>query len=399
MFNKEIENIRMSPIVTISEEIRKIAPSFKEKIGLDFIRFQRGEIDFMTPKYIRDAAKKALDDGYTKYPKSGGEPDLKDAILGKLGRFNNAFNLTRNNIVTTYGGQEALELSFQLFKGKKAAGFGPTWSVVLENFVPFADIDFTEIPLNDDFSVNFELLEKIAKEISFFYLNTPQNPTGKLFTEDEVTQIVEICKKNNVFVISDEAYEKITFEGKKHFSPTSLEYDNIISTFTFSKSYSMTGWRLGYLVTRNETITKLLTMANYTQTAGVTTFMQYAGAEAYNNIKAEKDAVSNMIVEFEKRRDILYNGFKSIDGIELTKPDGAFYLFPNFTNFIPQNLSGDERNKYIYNKLLDVGVATVYGSCFGSCFNDNLRFSFSATPIEAIDEGMERMKEFFKKLA
>jgi len=399
MFNKQIENIRMSPIVTISEEIRRIAPIFKEKTGLDFIRFQRGEIDFPTPEYIRNAAKKALDDGFTKYPKSGGEPDLKDAILGKLERFNGAHNLTRDNIVTTYGGQEALELSFQLFKGKKAAGFGPTWSVVLENFIPFADIDFKEIALNDDFSVNFEILEEVAKEITFFYLNTPQNPTGKLFTEEEVTKIVEICKRNDVYIISDEAYEKITFEGKKHFSPTSLEYDKIISTFTFSKSYSMTGWRLGYLVTRNETITKLLTMANYTQTAGVTTFMQYAGKEAYNNIEAEEKAVSNMIVEFEKRRNLLYDGFKAIDGVEVTKPDGAFYLFPNFTNFIPKDLTGDERNKYIYNKLLDIGIATVYGSCFGSCFNDNLRFSFSTTPIEAIEEGMERMQKLFRELA
>ena len=319
-FNPEIENIRMSPIVTISEEVRKKSLIFKEKTGKEFILFQRGEIDFPTPEYIRNAAKKALDNGFTKYPKSGGENALKEAILRKLEKFNKAKNLNVDNIVCTYGGQEALELSFKLFNGKKGAGFAPTWSVILENFIPFSNINFTEIPLRNDFSVDFDAIEKVAKNISFFYLNTPQNPTGKLFTEEEVTKIVEICFKNNVFVISDEAYEKITFEGKKHFSPTSLEYDNIISTFTFSKSYSMTGWRLGYLVTRNKRIPKLLTMGNYTQTAGVTTFIQYAGKEAFDNVKAEEIAVTKMVNEFENRRNLLYEGFKSIDGIYVTKP-------------------------------------------------------------------------------
>jgi len=397
-FNASLENIRMSPIVTISEAIRKKAPIFKEETGKDFIRFQRGEIDFPTPEYIRNAAKKALDDGFTKYPKSGGELIFKDAILGKLERFNKATGLTRENIVTTYGGQEALELSFKLFEGKKGAGFAPTWSVVLENFIPYSNIDFTEIPLRNDFSVDFDAIEEVAKTISFFYLNTPQNPTGKLFTREEVTRIVEICKKNDVFLISDEAYEKITFEGKKHFSPTSLEYDNIISTFTFSKSYSMTGWRLGYLVTRNDRIPRLLTMGNYTQTAGVTTFMQYAGKEALDNIEAEELAVSNMVSEFEKRRNLLYEGFKSIDGVELTKPDGAFYLFPNFSSFIPASIQGSERNTYIYNRLLEIGVAAVYGSCFGHHFADNIRFSFSTTPLPTIEDGIQRMREMFNQL-
>lgn len=397
-FNPEIENIRMSPIVTISEEVRKKSPIFKEKTGKEFILFQRGEIDFPTPEYIRNAAKKALDDGFTKYPKSGGENALKEAILRKLEKFNKAKNLNVDNIVCTYGGQEALELSFKLFNGKKGAGFAPTWSVILENFIPFSNINFTEIPLRNDFSVDFDAIEKVAKNISFFYLNTPQNPTGKLFTEEEVTKIVEICFKNNVFVISDEAYEKITFEGKKHFSPTSLEYDNIISTFTFSKTYSMTGWRLGYLVTRNKRIPKLLTMGNYTQTAGVTTFIQYAGKEALDNVKAEEIAVTKMVNEFENRRNLLYDGFKSIDGIYITKPDGAFYLFPNFSNFIPNNIKDGERNTYIYNKLLEIGIASVYGACFGHHFNDNIRFSFSTTPSNLIKEGIVRMKNLFENL-
>ena len=138
-FDPSLLNIRMSPIVSISEEVRKLSPQFTKETGKQFVLFQRGELDFKTPQYIRDAAKKALDDGFTKYPKSGGEDVFKDAIIAKLRDFNNVDGLTRDNVVCTYGGQEALELAFKLFTGKKGAGFAPCWSCVLENMVPYCN--------------------------------------------------------------------------------------------------------------------------------------------------------------------------------------------------------------------------------------------------------------------
>jgi len=386
----------MSPIVMISEEVRIKGVEFKEKTGKSIIPFQRGEIDFATPEYIRNAAKKAIDGGFTKYPKSGGEKRFKEAVINKLKRYNKVEGLDEDNVVATYGGQEALELTFQLFHGKKVAGFAPAWSCVLENFVPYADVDFIEVPLEKDFSVDFDRLEEVLKEVALFYLNTPQNPTGKLFSKDEVTKIAQLCLKHDVFLLSDEAYERIVFDGKSHFSPLSLEYDNIISAFTLSKTYSMTGWRLGYLVTRNKEIARLMRLGNYTQTAGVTTFLQYAAAEALDNAEEDEKAVGAMVAEFSKRRDALYEGFKQIPGINFDKPDGAFYLFPNFSEHIPAGLTGVERNTYIYKKLLEEGVAAVYGSCFGSHFVDNVRFSFSGVTIEQINEGVERMKKIFK---
>ncbi|MFA5803013.1 MAG: aminotransferase class I/II-fold pyridoxal phosphate-dependent enzyme [Melioribacteraceae bacterium] len=396
-FSENLLNVRMSPIVSISEEVRKRAPEFKAVTGSDFVLFQRGEIDFQTPLFIKEAAKKALDNGFTKYPKSGGEDVFKEAIIYKLNYFNNATGIDNENIVCTYGGQEALELSFKLFEGKKGVGFAPCWSCVLENFVPYCAINFHQVPLESDFSIDFDRLDKELEGASFFYLNTPQNPTGKLFTKEEVTRIAELCLKHGAFLISDESYEAIVFDGAKHFSPTSLEYDNIVSTFTLSKTYAMTGWRLGYLVSRNKQIPKLLKLGNYTQTAGVTTFLQHAAAEALRNKAESEKAIANMVAEFQKRRDVLFDGLTKINGLKVTKPSGGFYFFPNFSVFIPENLGAEERKLYIYNLLLKEGVASVYGSCFGNYFIDNVRFSFSTTPVKAIVEGLERMKKIFLK--
>lgn len=396
-FSENLLNVRMSPIVSISEEVRKRAPEFKAITGKDFVLFQRGEIDFQTPLFIKEAAKKALDNGFTKYPKSGGEDVFKEAIVYKLNYFNNATGIDNENIVCTYGGQEALELSFKLFEGKKGVGFAPCWSCVLENFVPFCATNFHQVPLESDFSINFDRLDKELEGAAFFYLNTPQNPTGKLFTKEEVMRIAGLCLKHGAFLISDEAYEAIVFDDAKHFSPISLEYDNIISTFTLSKTYAMTGWRLGYLVSRNKQISKLLKLGNYTQTAGVTTFLQHAAAEALRNKAESEKAIANMVTEFQKRRDVFFDGLTKITGLRISKPSGGFYFFPDFSSFIPENLSAEERKLYIYNLLLKEGVASVYGSCFGNYFINSVRFSFSTTPIGAIEDGLERMKKIFVK--
>ena len=391
--NKRMLNVRLSPIVAISEEVRKRSPQFTQETGKPFILFQRGEIDYPTPQFIIDAAKRALDAGHTKYPKSGGEDVLKDAILKKLRDYNKLDGLTRDNIVCTYGGQEALELAFMLFAGKRGAGFAPCWSCVLENFVPYTGVDFVEVPLEHDFSVNVERLEAVLKDVSFFYLNSPHNPTGKLFSEEEVRTIVDLCTRHNVYVISDEAYEKIIYEGRKFFSPTSLAQENILGAFTFSKSFSMTGWRLGYLVACDKQIAKLIRLGDYTQTAGVVTFLQHAGREALENTDAANSALSVMRTDYEHRRDALFSGLTSIPGIEVTKPQGGFYMFPDFSKHIPGGLDKERRSRYIYEKLMDSGVATVYGSCFGHHFTDNIRLSFSTTPLPAIEEGVSRIRD------
>lgn len=385
-----MENVSLSPIVAISEEVNKKA----SETGKEFILFQRGEIGFSTPQYIVDAMYGALNQGLTKYPISGGHIKLKNAILQKLSYFNNVKGLELENIVVTHGGQEGLQLAFKLFEGKKAIGFAPVWSCVLENMVPYSRVDFHQIPLADDFSVNYNLLEEEIKDAAFLYLNSPHNPTGKIFNRNEIENIVGICRKYGTYIISDEAYERITFEGKNHFSPLQLNYENIIAVYTFSKTYAMTGWRLGYAVTRNKTITNLLKLGDYTQTAGVSTFTQFAGAEAIMNSEKEKESIEFFMNEFSVRRNVLYDGLKSIEGIKLpNKPEGAFYVFPDFSEFVPKSTNENESRLYVFNKLMDAGVATVYGSCFGKYFQNNLRFSYSTTNLNQIEEGISRIKK------
>ena len=389
-----MENISLSPIVAISEEVNKKSL----ETGKEFILFQRGEIGFSTPKYIVDALVEALKQGLTKYPVSGGHIKLKKAIIEKLTNYNNVNGLDPDNIVVVHGGQEGLQLVFKLFEGQKAVGFAPVWSCVLENMIPYARTDFKQIPLEEDFSINFELLEREVKDAAFLYLNSPHNPTGKIFSKDEVVKIVEMCRKYGVYILSDEAYERITFDGKSHFSPMQLDYENIISVYTFSKTYAMTGWRLGYLVSRNKKLTNIIKLADYTQTAGVPTYTQFAGAEALSNSAMEKASVDNFMTEFSLRRDALYEGLKSIDGVKLPgKPDGAFYIFPDFSEYVPKNLNREESKLYIFNKLIDAGVATVYGSCFGNYFQNNLRFSYSTTNLHQIEEGINRIKTALHK--
>jgi len=384
-----MEKISLSPIVVISEEVNKKA----SETGRDFILFQRGEIGFSTPQYIVDEMFNALNQGLTKYPISGGHIKLKNAIIEKLSGFNNVNSLEPGNIVVTHGGQEGLQLAFKLFEGKKAVGFAPVWSCVLENMVPYSRTSFKQIPLTENFSIDLNLLEDEIKDAAFLYLNTPHNPTGKIFSKEEIENIVNICRKYGTYIISDEAYERITFDGKKHFSPMQLDYENIIAVYTFSKTYAMTGWRLGYIVTRNKKITNLIKLGDYTQTAGVPTFTQFAGAEAITNSEKEKESVESFMSEFSLRRDTLYKGLNEIDGVKLpNKPEGAFYIFPDFSEFVPNNLGEDESKLYVFHKLIDAGVATVYGSCFGNYFQNNLRFSYSTTDVNQIETGIERIK-------
>jgi aspartate aminotransferase len=391
-FSATLEDIRMSPIVSISEEARVRSREF-EQSGRKFVFFQRGEIDFPTPAFIVEAAKRGLDRGLTKYPKSGGEDFFKEAVIARLRADQGVADLEPAHVVATFGGQEGLELSFKLFQS--GAGFSPAWSGALENFVPFAQVDFLEVPLNRDFTVDLERVERAVRGRDFFYLNNPHNPTGKVFTEEELLCIVDICTRNGVFVIADEAYEKIVYDGRRHYSLARVPQENIITVFTLSKTFAMTGWRVGYAVTRHAKVAKLLRLGNYTQTAGVTTFMQYAAAEALNNLEESRRAIGVMVEEFQRRRDALYEGIKDLPGVVVDRPAGAFYMFPNFTDVIPRDLAGEEHDHYVYRLLMDQGVATVYGSCFGRHFTDNIRISFSATPVPLVHDAVERFHRVF----
>lgn len=396
-FSKSLATLQLSPIVSISERARQLAPAFIERTGEDFVYFQRGEINFPTPDYITAACAKALAQGLTKYPKSGGETVFKEAIARKMARVNGTQGLQADDVIVTYGGQEALELVFKLFEGQRGAGFAPCWSCVLENFVPFCQIDFEEVPLNADFSVNYDALDKVLQHVAFFYLNTPQNPTGKVFTEVEIRAIADLCEQHGVYLISDEAYERIVYDGIDYFSPMALNKDFIIGCYTLSKTYAMTGWRLGYIVCREPKVAKMLRLGDYSQTAGVVTFLQYAGAEALDNTAAEAAFLTPILKEYEFRRNYLYDELCKIEGLKVNRPQGAFYFFPDFSSFVPAYVPATTRTQYVFQKLMDEGVATVFGLAFGRHFSGSLRLSFSCTDQADIARGIARMKVALEK--
>jgi aspartate aminotransferase len=390
-YNQAMQKVRLSPIVGISEEVRRLAPAFQKETGQQFVLFQRGEIDRPTPTYIVEALTRALAEGRTHYPKSGGEDILKDAILEKLRDWNGVDGIGREHVVVTCGGQEALELAFMLFRGQRGAGFAPLWSCVLENFIPYTDVQFTEVPLSEGFSLDIAALEGALKQSTFFYLNTPHNPTGKVFTEVEVRTVVDLCRHYGVTVIADEAYESILYETASHFSPTAIAQAKLMGAFTFSKTFAMTGWRIGYLVCRDAAVANLIRLGNYSQTAGIPTFIQYAAAEALTNRPAAHEALKAMRQECQRRRETMAAGLSTLPGVAVTLPQGGFYFFPNFSKLIPRDLNEAERSRYVFEKLMRHGVATVYGSCFGAHFRENLRFSFSYAPVPAITEWIARV--------
>jgi len=388
-FQPSLEEIRLSPIVSISEEVRGRAAEF-EKSGRPFVKLQRGEIDFPTPPFIVEAAKEGLDRGMTKYPKSGGEPFLKDAIVERLERRYGVKGVGHEHVVVTHGGQEGLQLSFKLFRS--GAGFSPTWSCALEDFVPYAQIPFTQVPLNEDFSIDYERLTAATRDVEFFYLNNPQNPTGKVFRRDELEEVVRICTENQCYILSDEAYEDLVYDDASHVSLVEFDQENIITVFTLSKSFSMTGWRLGYVVTRNAHVARLLLLGEYTQTAGVPTFLQHAASVALSDSDPAREALAAMLEEFARRRNTLYEGMQDLPGVKLARPQGAFYLFPDFSEIIPDSLEGEARERHIYERLMEEGVSSVYGACFGTHFGDNVRLSFSAVTVPEAEKAVERMR-------
>mgnify|MGYP005851565797 CR=1 FL=1 len=392
-FFSYLHNIELSEIVKIAEKSRVVEKDFETKTHEKIIHFDRGETDQNVPSEIVEDIKLALDFGKTKYPKSGGEPLFKNVLKEKVKSRNGIKNITVDDIIVTCGAQEAMCLAFELFTNRTGAGFSPIYSLVLENFVPYCNQRFIEVPLNEDFSINFILLEETLKNVDFFYLNTPHNPTGKVFSKNELTQILELCKKYNVFIISDEAYEDFIYDGKKHISiaslPESEDYYDIISIYTFSKSFAGTGLRVGYAVTKNKVAIKIMNGAQYTHTAGIPTFLQHGLLNSY------KVDISKIVHEFQRRRDVLYNGLFNIEGVNIVKPEGAFYMYPDFSGI--QKRFGNNDKKHVFKILLENGICTVPGTAFtkSGYFENNIRFSYSAADIDQIKVGIERINRLF----
>ena len=376
---------------TSASEIRKL---FDMAQGMDdLISLGIGEPDFDTPQLIKDAAKKAIDDGYTHYSPNIGREDLREEIVKKM-KDRNDVDADLDNVMVTVGANQAFLMSLSTFiqDGDEVlipspgfVSYGPS--------VKFAGAKPVEYPLRDEnnFRPTIEdLKDKTTEKTKAIILNSPNNPTGTILKKKDLEEIADYLVENDIIALTDEIYEDIIYE-EEHVSLASLNgiSDRVITINGFSKNFAMTGWRLGYVVAPKETINLMVRFQMYNTTCPPN-FPQKAVAEVMNTSEIRKD-VNNMVNSYKKRRDLIKERINEIPKIELKKPEGAFYAFPNIEK---TNMSSKEISKGL---IEEAQVAVVPGSAFGTYGEGNIRMSY-ATDYESIKEAMDRMEKYFKSL-
>ncbi len=358
-----------------------------KKDGLDVCSFSAGEPDFDTPKHICEAAKAAIDHGKTRYGPAAGEPALREAIAQKLQR-DNTLAYSASNIMVTNGGKHSLYnlMMALLDPGDEVIISAPYW-VSYPEMVKLAG--GTPVIINTTAESNYkitaeQLKQAITPNTRLFVLNSPSNPTGMVYTTEELRAIADIIVEADILVVSDEIYEKILYEGTEHCSIGSLNseiFDRTIVSNGFAKAYAMTGWRLGYLAAPEPVIKAVNTLQSHS-TSNVCTFAQYGAIAA---LTGPTDDLAIMKRAFSKRRLAIMKMIDSIPGLSYVEPKGAFYLMVDISQ------TGIESATFCQKLLEEKYVATIPGVAFGA--EGTLRISY-ATDMDTIEQGMERLSGF-----
>ncbi|GAA6620587.1 pyridoxal phosphate-dependent aminotransferase [Scytonema sp. NUACC26] len=377
---------QVTPSITLA--IAAKAKAMKAE-GIDVCSFSAGEPDYDSPTHVKVAAQKALDDGKTKYGPAAGEPKLREAIARKL-KTDNGLDYKAENVVVTNGGKHSLfNLILALIEsGDEVIIPAPYWLSYPE-MVTLAD--GVSVIVSTDASTDYKITpEQLRKSITprtkLLILNSPSNPTGMVYTPDEIKALAAIVVEKDILVVSDEIYEKILYDGAKHVSIGSLGEEIFARTIIsngFAKAYSMTGWRIGYLAGPLDLIKATITIQSHS-TSNVCTFAQYGAIAA---LEDSQDCVEEMRQGFAQRRQVMLERLNAIPGLVCTKPDGAFYLFPDISKTGLKSLD-------FCNALLEKEqVAVIPGIAFGA--DDNIRLSY-ATDMATIEKGMDRLERFVK---
>jgi len=351
-----------------------------------------GQPDFDTPEFIREAAKQALDDGFTRYPPARGFMDLREAIAAKLKRKNHITADPETEIFVSVGAMQVIfnTILNLIDPGDEVVVIDPGYDyysqIRLFGGVP------VRVPAREKngFRVDpEEIRAALTLKTKLLMLNSPSNPTGAVFDEAALRAIAQLVLERRIFVLSDEPYEDIVFDGKKHFSIASLDgmRDRTISAFTFSKTYAMTGWRVGYVVAPPPLIDEMDKLMEH-MFSGVTAVAQRAALAA---LTGPQDCVGEMLQAYEERRAIVHRGLNAIPGVSCLQPDGTFYAYPNVS---AAGLSSWDLAKYL---VREHKVALVPGSIFGQNGEGYLRLSFAASP-ERLEEGISRIKKGIEDL-
>lgn len=364
--------------------IRKMYNLTRDIKGL--IHLEIGEPDFPTPHHIVEAAKKALDEGYTHYTSNLGYMDLRERIAEKLLKENKIEANPASEIIVTAGAMQALSLAILVTvnHGDEVIIPDPAYES-FERQVKFAEGIPIRVKVKEEneFRLLPEDVEKaITKRTKMIIINTPSNPTGSVMSKKDLEGVAELAKQHNLLILTDEIYEKIIYDGLKHFSIASLpEMKNrTISVFGFSKTYAMTGWRVGYAVSNKEVIAQM----NKIQEFYVTCASSISQRAALAALEGPQNCVEKMVKEYEKRRNFLYHELSRCDKISCVKPKGAFYLFPNISKILKSQKASE--------LLLKKGkVVTVPGRAFGKSGDNFIRLCY-ATSMNDLQEAAARIR-------
>ena len=362
-----------------------------EKQGKDIVHLEIGEPDFDTPKNIKEAATRALNAGYTHYTPSSGLPEVKQVIAEYISK-TRKLDVKPEEVVVTPGAKPVMFFSMLslVSPGDEVMYPNPGFPAY-EALIKFVEAKPVPIPLREENEFSFDpeyVKEKITKKTKMIVLNSPENPTGGIIPREDLKVLADCLEnRDDVFVLSDEIYSKIVYEGKSEsISQFPGMKEKTIILDGFSKTYAMTGWRLGYGVMRKDLAGKmaqLMTNSNSCTNA----FVQLAGVEA---LKGPQTELEKMVAEFRKRREVIVDGLNKIVGITCTKPHGAFYAFPNITG------TGMNSRKLGDQLLQNAGVAVLPGISFGEYGEGYLRLSF-ANSVENIKKALDRIEKSLKK--
>ena len=395
-------------MLSLSQKIEAIVPSSTLAItakinamqaeGIDVVKFGAGEPDFDTPDYIKEAAVAALNEGFTKYTAASGITELKGAIVKKF-KMDNGLSYEPSQIIVSCGAKHTIYniLCAVCNPGDEVIFAAPYWVSYIE-MVKLADA--TPVVVETDAEQNFcmtpEQIERaVTDKTKAIIINSPSNPTGTVYAADALKQIAEIAIKSQCYVISDEIYEALLYDGLTHQSIASFGDDIKDITFVVngvSKAYSMTGWRIGYTAGPEKAIQAMARIQSHS-TSNPTSIAQKAAVAA---LEGPTEPIEEMRGAFEERRDVIAHRFDAIEGVTHVKPQGAFYIFPDFSAHYGRTINGKTINGSadLTNYLLeDAGVGVVPGDGFGA--DNHLRLSF-ATSLAEINRGLDRIEQALK---
>lgn len=395
VFSNRSKNVSPSLTIALTAKANEL-----KSLGVDVISFGVGEPDFNTPENINNSAKEALDKGFTKYTASAGMPQLRQAICNKFLKDNNLV-YTPNQIVVSNGAKQSLFNALQLLvdDGDEVIIPSPYWL----SYPELVKLCGGKCVYVDTTSTNFKLTpESLSKAITsktkVLILNTPNNPTGCIYTLEELTALAKVIVRTNVWVISDEIYEKLVYDGAKHYSIASLNseiYDQTITINGMSKAYAMTGWRVGYLGAPNEKVAKMLDGMQGHETSCTNSIAQYASITALN---CDDAFTQKMAKIFDERRHCIFEELKKIDCFDVVFPLGAFYVFVDVRKVYGKKYkdtvidSANTLSKIILNEKNVVIIP-----CEGFGAEGFVRLSY-ATSIERIIDGVERIRDLINQL-